>query len=288
MSTLTNFARSSIKFYRLATGPVRLKPDFIVIGVQRGGTTSLYNYLTEHPAIASASMKEVHFFDNNYQRGINWYQGQFPTSMQKYYNTTLHKQFFTTGEASPYYLFHPHTAKRAAEAVPQTKLIVLLRNPVERTYSHYYHEVELGHERLSFMDALDQEEARTRDETEKMQRAEHYYSYNHQHYTYVARGKYAEQLENWFRYFPREQFLIIKSEDFYEKPHAIMQETFDFLGVPASMHKKQPGDYKTYNNSKYGESKLSPEVRKRLTDYFAPHNERLYALLGRDFSWDNI
>ena len=287
MSTLTSFARTSLQFYRLATGPVRLKPDFIIIGVQRGGTTSLYNYLTDHPTIASASMKEVHFFDNNYQRGINWYQGQFPTSMQKYYTTALHKQFFTTGEASPYYLFHPHTAKRAAEAVPHAKLIVLLRNPVERTYSQYYHEVELGHERLSFVEALDQEEVRTREETEKMQHDEHYYSYNHQHYTYVARGRYAEQLENWFRYFPREQFLIIKCEDFYEKPHIVMQETFDFLGVPASMHKKQPGDYKTYNNSKYGDSKLSPEVRKRLTDYFAPYNERLYALLGRDFGWDN-
>src|SRR5690242_9212671 len=117
------FLSSSLKTYREITSPIRLMPNFIIIGVQKGGTTSLYNYLIEHTNIVPASMKEVHFFDRNYQKGPSWYRAHFPSFMHKYYAETLCRRHFLTGEASPYYLFHPHAPRRIAQLLPQVKLI---------------------------------------------------------------------------------------------------------------------------------------------------------------------
>lgn len=261
-------------------------PDFIIIGTQRGGTTSLYNYLLTHPQVATATKKEVHFFDKNFHRGISWYRAQFPSIIQGDMGETIQGQRFITGEASPYYLFHPHAPARAALVVPKTKLIVLLRNPVDRACSHYYYEVERGYETVSFEDALAQEETRTRDEGKRLAADPHYKSYNHQHYTYLARGIYADQLQIWMNYFPKEQFLIIKSEDFYATPDVKLKEIFIFLGLP-DIACVQRQEYKQRNSSTYSQAKMEPEMRKRLLTYFEPYNEHLYMLLGRDFGWNH-
>src|SRR5205823_10005526 len=183
------------KAFRATTNPLRLMPDFIIIGTMRGGTTSLYSYLTAHPYIGSAYMKEVHFFDVYYSKGLPWYRAQFPSSVQKYYAERVQKQSFITGEASPYYLFHPHAPKRIAKILPQVKLIVLLRNPVSRAYSHYYHEVTGGHEKLSFEEAIACEEERIGKEAEQLAQNEQYVSYKHRHFSYLARGIYVDQLK---------------------------------------------------------------------------------------------
>lgn len=286
MSRFKNIAHSSVERYRLATNSMRLAPDFMIIGTQRGGTTSLYNYLSEHHSIAPASMKEVHFFDNNFEKGLPWYRAQFPPAFQKHFSENIRRRGFVTGEASPYYLFHPHVPKRAAAIVPHTKLIVLLRNPVERAYSQYFHEVELGHEHLSFEEALAQEEARTHEEEARILAHEQYYSYNHQHYTYLARGLYIDQLQRWMALFPREQFLIIKSEDFYTHPDAVLSKTLAFLNI-SQQSKQREKIYRQYNNSKYPQARLDPHLRKQLVAYYEPYNARLYEFLGLDFGWDH-
>ena len=120
------------KLYRGTTNWIRLLPDFIIIGTQRGGTTSLYSYLASHPSVGPASTKEVHFFDNKYTKGLAWYRAHFPSAIEKYYAEHIQKRKFITGESSPYYLFHPHVPKRVAKDVPHAKFIVLLRNPVDR------------------------------------------------------------------------------------------------------------------------------------------------------------
>ena len=150
------------KLLRATTYPLRLLPDFLIIGTQRGGTTSLYNYLVEHPGIGAASIKEVHFFDTpHFKQGLAWYRGHFPSAFQRYYVERSLKHGFVTGEASPYYLFHPHAPKRVAGLMPQMKLIVMLRNPVDRAYSHYHHEVAGGHEKLAtFEEAIACEDER--------------------------------------------------------------------------------------------------------------------------------
>jgi len=265
--------------------PVNLAmPDFIIIGTQRGGTTSLYHYLLAHPQIAAATKKEVHFFDKKFHRGIAWYRARFPSLIQWDMAETRQSQRFITGEATPYYLFHPHAPARAALVVPKAKLIVLLRNPVDRAYSHYYHKVERGREPLSFEDALAQEETRTRDEGQRLAADPHYYSYNYQQYTYLARGIYVDQLQLWMNSFPQEQFFILKSEDFYATPDRKLKEIFLFLGLP-DVACVQQQEYKQLNSSTYSQAKMEPEMRKRLLTYFEPYNERLSTLLGRDFGW---
>lgn len=260
---------------RLWTGLLRVLPDFLIIGAQRGGTTSLYRYLCAHPAVAPAFTKEIHFFDYNFERGVGWYRAHFPTYFDK-----GRGKFSVTGEASPYYLFFPLAASRAAAIVPQAKLIVLLRNPVERAFSHYYHEVRLGLEPLSAEAAFAAEEARLAGECEKILSDPRYYSFNHQNYSYLARGRYAEQLERWFRYFSRQQFLILASEEFYRDPATIFSRVLEFLELP----QWQPDSFPPENQGAY--APMDATLRARLTDYFRPYNARLYELLGTDFGWE--
>src|SRR5437764_5111475 len=134
------------KLYRGITSSLRLLPDFLIIGTQRGGTTSLYHYLKTHPCVQLANTKDTHFFDKKFNKGLSWYRGHFPTRLGKYYTQRVRQQPFVTGEASPSYLFHPHAPGRVAQLLPSARLIVLLRNPVDRAYSQYFHAVKLGHE----------------------------------------------------------------------------------------------------------------------------------------------
>src|SRR6266849_3282899 len=281
MSTAKDFAKYVLGLYQIATSPIRIMPDFFILGAQKCGTTSLYYYLAKHPNITSAWRKELHFFDKNFQKGLSWYRGQFPFNIRKYYAQDIRKRDFITGEASASYLFYPNVPKRVAEIFPQVKLIVLLRNPVDRAYSHYRHEVAHGREKLSFEDAIACEEERTRRDAEKMVTNENYYSYNYACYSYQARGVYVDQLQRWFRWFPREQFLIHRSEDLYADPATIYRRTLEFLNIPDLEPTKE---YEVYNKARYTPpSKMDPELRKRLVEYFEPGNLRLYELLDRDF-----
>ncbi len=281
------------RFYRITTSPIRLIPDFLIIGGQRCGTTSLYHYLVEQPGIMSASVKEVHFFDcNKFYRGAWWYQAKFPSLPQKYYRERLHKLRILTGEATPYYLFHPHVPKRVAHIMPKAKLIVLLRNPVDRAYSHHWLESQ-GNETLSFEEAIEREEERIGAEREKMLKDERYQSYNYRHFSYLARGIYVDQMQAWMEVFPREQFLILKSEDLYQNPAAVLEQSLEFLGIPSQLSDHQEKDFKRYreptpkgytNNAT--PPKMKSETRQYLIDYFKPHNARLNAFFDRDFGWN--
>ena len=254
--------------WRMLTKRWRRLPDFLIIGGQRCGTTSLYNYLVEHPGVAPAFVKEVHFFDNRFEKGPGWYRAHFPLGGSK-----------VTGESSPYYLFHPHAPRRAFATVPGARLIVLLRNPIERAISQYHHQVRMGLETLSFEAALDKEARELAGEQERMEADEGYHSPLHQAYSYLARGIYVDQLGAWLRYYEREQMLILRSEDLYADPPATLARTTAFLGLPAW----SPDSYPRYNRGDYAE--LSAAMRRRLGDYFEPHNQRLYEFLDIDFGW---
>lgn len=281
------------RFYRITTSPIRLIPDFLIIGGQRCGTTSLYHYLVEQPSIMPASTKEVHFFDcNNFYKGPLWYRAKFPSLPQKYYRERILKLHSFTGEATPYYLFHPQAPKRVAHLMPQAKLIVLLRNPVDRAYSHHWLESQ-ENEKFSFEEAIEWEEERIEGEREKMLKDERYQSYKYRHFSYLARGIYIDQLQAWMEIFPKEQFLILKSEDLYQNPSAVLQRSLEFLGIPAHLSELQEKDFKRYreptpegytNNAM--PPKMKPETRKYLIDYFKPHNARLSEFLGQHFGWD--
>src|SRR5215467_6288621 len=176
------------------TSSLRLLPDFLIIGGQRCGTTSLYYYLTDQPCVYPAATKEVHFFDDHFASGIDWYRAQFPTSAYKNYVERVRHQHFLTGEASPYYLFHPHAPRRISAALLYVKLIVLLRNPVDRAFSHYWLEVKGRYESLSFEEAIRCEQERIAGECEKMVNDENYHSFKYRRFSYLTRGIYIDQI----------------------------------------------------------------------------------------------
>src|SRR5436190_6073272 len=173
------------KFYRGVTSSIRLLPDFLIIGTQRGGTTALYHYLKTLPCVTPATITDTHFFDKKYSKGLAWYRGHFPTSFRKISAQHLQRRAFVTGEASSSYLFHPHAPKRVAQVLPHVKLITLLRNPVDRAYSQYHHAVDLGYEHLSFEEAIQWEEERLGNEREKVLKNEHYKSWAYMELSYL-------------------------------------------------------------------------------------------------------
>jgi hypothetical protein len=247
-------------------------PTFLIIGAGKSGTTYLYDRLTEHPLIYRSFVKEPHFFRHNYSKGVRWYRAHF---FSPAWNST---QGAITGEASGA-MFYPHAPRRVRDVVAEAKLLAILRNPVDRAYSHYLHEVRLGFESLSFEEALDAEPTRLRGETERVLHDEKYFSFGWRHFAYASKGLYWKSLEAWLQHFPRDQLLIIKSEDFYTNPTRILREVTAFLELPDW----QPSPYRGHKAYPY--QPLSPAIRARLAEYYAPHNARLYELIGTDWGW---
>lgn len=278
--------------YRGMTGTLRVLPDFLIIGGQRCGTTSLYYYLAEQASVCAAATKEVHFFDDYYERGIDWYRTQFPTRTYKYYVEHRRHRHFLTGEASPYYLFHPRAPGRIATVLPKVKLIALLRNPIDRAYSQYWLEIKGRYESLTFEAAIGCEQERIAGERERMISDKHYHSFKYRRFSYLARGKYIDQIEDWLKFFPRDQFLFLKTEDLYTHPALVVRQTMDFLGVPDHEIKTTDKAFKRYKvpsktgyRTKGTAPEMEPAIRKYLVEYFRPFNARLYEFLERDLEW---
>ena len=267
----------SLMRYRVATAGQRRLPDFVIIGAQKAGTSSLYNYLIRHPDILKARRKEVEFFSINYDLGEDWYRAYFPVEARVRAMRTARRRPVVTGEASPYYLFHPLAPERCRRLLPDARLVVLLREPVERAFSHYRFELSRGRETLTFEEALDAEEARLAGEAATIRSGGR--GREHQYHSYVARGFYAEQLERWFACYPREQFLILRSEELFERPEAIYRQATAFVGAEAI----EPPTFNIINEGR--PSNLDPALRARLDALYEDPNRRLEELLGRQLGW---
>ncbi len=279
MVTVRLLAKSGLKLHGVPAAQERTAPDFIIIGAQRCGSTSLYRYVIKHPGIAPAVRKEIHFFDRHYRKGLAWYRAQFPL-FSPFVRQVL-KRDLITGEATPYYILHPHAPKRIFEAAPQAKLIAVLRNPVDRVLSHYNLVVASRFENLSFEDAIQRDEKRLRGEMERMIEDENYCDINIRRYSYyLYRGIYVDQLTRWTSLFPKQQVLILRSEDLFTDPPAVLNRVFDFLDLPSW----ESNGHKKHNSRTYQE--MNPSTRKQLIQYFEPHNQRLYEYLGVNLGWD--
>jgi hypothetical protein len=263
---------------RLATAGRRRLPDFLILGAAKSGTTSLYNYLIQHPCVEPCFRKEVHYFDRNFNKGVRWYRSFFPRK-------DLHKagcSRVVSGESSPYYLFHPLAAERIARVAPEARFFVLLRDPADRAVSHYNHRVRAGQEKLPIEEAFAAEEERLRGEAEKLGDGVTRFSFNHYYYSYLSRGRYARQLESWFSRFPRGQFLVIDSDDLFRDPDTVYRSAIGHLGLAYT----GPARYAPFNSAdKTTYTALPPALRARLSDAFAEDNERLFDLLGKRFPW---
>jgi hypothetical protein len=280
-STLATM-KSAARTWTVPTSRARPMPEFLIIGAQRCGTTSLYKYLAEHPLFVSATLgtKGVHFFDTHYGNGLAWYRAHFPTTARRRWFHACHGADLITGEASPYYLFHPHAPYRIARDLPEAKLIVLLRDPVERAYSQWQHELTRGFEDLErFEDALDAEPGRLASDLQRMNADPDYRGPAHQHWSYMARSRYAEQLEVYRSLFPAEQLLAIKSEDLFSTPEAEYARVQAFLGLPDH----PPAAFQSHNS--YRRAPMHPDTRTRLVEHFAESNDRVVEMLGAHFSW---
>jgi hypothetical protein len=259
--------------YRELTGPLRGMPSVLIIGAQRSGTTSLFNYLAQHPDVRRPLGKEIHYFDLHHARGVRWYRGRFP------FRRRLRDGVITL-DASPYYLLHPLAPERAARLLPDVKLVAVLRDPVERAFSHYQHEVRGGRESLAFSDALDREAERLAGEEERLRREPGYYSYNHHRYAYTRRGLYLEQLRRWMQHFPLSHLLVLQSERLFRDPAAVTGAVYDFLGLRPHRLER----YAAFYQGNYDRG-MPPDLRSRLSAYFEPHNRALYRWLGQEFDW---
>ena len=255
--------------YRRLTSPWRLLPRLLIIGAQKSGTTSLYQYLVQHQAVLQGRRKEVRYFSAHHASGAAWYRTNFPIAGPRY----------VTIDASTGYLPDPGAPERVAAELPEAKIVVLLRDPVERAWSHYRHSVREGHESLGFAEALRAEEARLEPYHEALRlgvEPGREYSF----FSYLSRGRYAGQLQRWFADIDRDRFLVRTAEELYEDPRRTTNEVLAFLDLDPL-----DGADLTPRNVGSGGQAMPHAERERLEDYFEPHNAALYELLNWDMVW---
>ncbi len=270
----------------MATADLRPPPELVVVGVKRGGTTSLFRDLERHPAmcplVPSArrlplreNMKGVHYFDTGADRSDRWYRSHFPTSISRRARARRAGAAFTA-EASPYYFFHPMAAGRATSALPAATFVVMLRDPVDRTVSHWAEQTRNGIERLSLAEALDAEPERVGDAARRLGDGTSAVDRAHEHQSYAAQSEYADSLERWFANAGADRVMVLFSEAYYADPAAILDSIAARLGVapfPAAAGA-------THRNAAPRPVDIDPAVERRLIARFRPDVERTARLLG--------
>ena len=273
------------RFYRLffkrhffgITSPFPVLPNFFVIRAGRTGTTSLFHYLFQHPSITKSADDELGFFDVNYHLGLNWYRSLFPSVLTKIFVKRKTKAFLTY-DVTPSYVRKPWVARRIHDMFPSTKLIVVLRNPVDKSYSQYHESVTLGEKRTfehvikEDMDNILKWKTELKDDNYFATVVEN---------SILGRGLYAEQLPAWFDLFSKNQIMIIQSEKLSSDTKNVMNDVFQFLGLPIF----DIPNTKKVNVLQY--SKMNPETRELLINFFKPYNEKLFGLLGKKFNWND-
>ncbi|MBL8756780.1 MAG: sulfotransferase domain-containing protein [Planctomycetes bacterium] len=242
-------------------------PDFLIIGGTKCGTTSLYEYLCEHPRVLPAIWKEIEYFRFP-ERGLDWYLAQLPRIARG--------SGVLTGEASTCYFAMHEVPGRVRTAYPNVRLVALVRDPVAKAISHYHHDKKLGCEHRSLEEALGRELDLLEGLAEPWRNADDYWRTER---GYVWLGLYAPFLEHWLTVFPREQLLILPSDDLTSAPGRCVAEVQRFLGLP----EHQLAQYPVHLEGRY-ERKAHP-LQQRLARFFAPHQRRLEDLLGRSLPW---
>lgn len=262
------------------TSRYRMVPDFLIVGGQRCGTTALYKFLVNHPAVLGAGLhKGVHYFDTAYPKGMAWYRGHFPllTTAAKVERKIGVRPI--TGEASPYYMFHPAAGARIGADLPEARLVAIVRDPVERAYSAYTHEKARGFETESFEGAIELEAERLDGDDDRLRDDPAFVSPHHQHNAYLARGRYVEQLVCLEQQVGRDRLLVLDFDDLFGDLSASLPPLLDFLGLPAWEQGEIP------KKNARPRTRLPGDTRARLEEHFAPYDEKLEAWWGRVPSW---
>ncbi len=286
--------RHLVRAGAMATADLRIAPDLVIIGTKRGGTTSLFRDLERHPAmlplVPSArrlplreNQKGVHFFDTGHDAGHRWYRSHFATRITAAHRRRRAGAAFTA-EASPYLLFHPLAPQRVAAAPassirPDTFFVVLLRDPVERTVSHWAEQTRNGVETLSLADALDAEDERVGDDHERLASGELRASFAHEQQSYAAQSEYAASLQRWIDAVGAERLLVDLAERYYADPAVVLGAITDRLGV------EPIDDAGVHRNAAPRPSELDPAIERRLVNRFRTDVNAVGDLLGRRPDW---
>jgi Sulfotransferase domain len=264
------------------TAGLRMMPEFLLVGAQRAGTTAIHRALQGHPAIVIPLFhKGVNYFDLSYYRGADWYRGHFPVRAIAERRTAGVPGGPCTFESSGYYMFHPCAPQRIKADLPAVKLLVSLRDPIERAWSHYRRELTGGFEtEESFECALDREPERLAGETEKIVADPRYESFSHRHHSYLAKSQYVDQVRTLFDLFGRDRVLVIDSEMFADEPQRTYDQILDFLGLPPF----RPAAFGRWN-AREKTQPLAEATRRRLDAHFEPYDSALEELLDRPLAW---
>ena len=261
------------------TASLRILPDFLVIGVGRGGTTSCFHYLSQHPSIIGSAYDDIGFFDQNFHLGLNWYRSMFPT---KFLKKKIVKEFgkCLTYDVTPSYIRKPWVARRIKELFPKIKLIALLRNPVDKAYSHYHLSLRSGVQKSSFEEIIEEDVKTFQkfENTNSMIDDEYFRNYIEK--SLLGRGIYAQQLKIWFELFDPKQILILTSEELSTETNKTMNKIFQFLDLPdyeiPDTAKRSTGNY----------TNMKMDTRKKLISFYSKYNQDLFKLLNQEFDWN--
>jgi hypothetical protein len=258
----------------------RMLPSFLIVGAQRSGTTSMYRALSQHPLILKPVLhKGIHYFDLHYGRGLAWYRAHFPLARAADRIERSSGIRPLTFESSPYYMVHPLAAERYARDLPGVKLLVLVRDPVERAFSAHAHELARGYETEPFERALELERTRVEGEAERMVADPEYLSFGLQHHAYRLRGQYIDQLERLEALVGRDSIHVVQSAEFFSAPATVFAGVLEFLGLP------QMGEIAFDRHNARPRSPMPPQLRAELEAHFRPYDERLEAWLGHAPGW---
>lgn len=274
---------------RTSSQAVGRLPDFILIGAMRAGSTSIASYLGAHDDVFVSARKELHFFDWHWNRGVDWYRSQFRGA----------KSGSMAGEATVSYVVYRETMERLAATCPDVRLLMVLRNPVDRAYSHYWYNRMLGYEPLSFREALAAEAGRPSGPAERRT------------FEYAGRSRYLEQLRRVEEFFPREAVHVVLFEDLTARPGSTFRSVCRFLGVDDSVVPSNVGEamnghavYRSklvartqrllpqrirratrrMNRKETGYPPMADDVRAGLEEMFSDEIRGLSMWLGRDLS----
>lgn len=250
------------------------EPDFLIIGAQKAGTTAIFNYVSKHPQVEIPLKKEIHYFDLNFYKSKKWYLAHFPSKLS---------QEKLTGEATPYYLFHPFVAERVAKLFPNIKLIVILRNPVDRAFSHYQMEKRNFRETATnFSEGLELEKERKKKVNILKLKNPKYQDKIHQNFLYAERGLYSIQIANWLQYFPSNNFHFIFYDEFFSNPDFHFKKICSFLGIS----EKRIENYKVFNKGDYNR-KIDKDIIENYFPKIDTEKKVLEKLLNRKINWDD-
>lgn len=255
------------RVFRRLTARYRALPDFIIIGEAKSGTTSLYKYLEEHPNVVAASNKEIGYFsDTNevYGAGVNWYKSLFPLKIVLKIRTRLYGRTIT-GEASPHYASDPRAPARTWSVLPNVKLIYLVRDPVDRWYSHYRHNQRKGWENKGVEDAFKLEEKRLSVYLSGSRDVGAVSSFRR--LSYIRRGQYLANLKKWLKYYSEDQILVMEAEELFKNPEKAFHKVVKFLKIQDVSVK-----FKRYNY--HGEYNVEDQhITSELRDHFQKVNK---------------